>query len=71
MNPPEFSGSKVEEDPNGFIYEVYKILAIMGTNGKSEYTIEVLEDMLLAYVLEFLGGFELDLEFGGLDLDRS
>ncbi|WMV33244.1 hypothetical protein MTR67_026629 [Solanum verrucosum] len=29
-NPSEFSGSKVEEDPNGFIEEVYKILAIMG-----------------------------------------
>ena len=29
MNPLEFSGSKVEEDPNGFIKEVYKTLAIM------------------------------------------
>uniref|UniRef100_M1DLC6 Retrotransposon gag protein n=1 Tax=Solanum tuberosum TaxID=4113 RepID=M1DLC6_SOLTU len=30
MNPPEFSGSKVEEDPNGFTEEVYKPLAIIG-----------------------------------------
>lgn len=29
MNPPKFSGSKVEEDPNGFIEEVYKVLVIM------------------------------------------
>ena len=34
MNPPEFSGSKVEYDPNGFIYEVYKTLAIMGLTSK-------------------------------------
>ncbi|KAH0650427.1 hypothetical protein KY284_030339 [Solanum tuberosum] len=30
MNPPEFNGSKVEDDPNGFIDKVYKTLAIMG-----------------------------------------
>jgi len=30
MNPPEFYGSKMEEDPKEFIYEVYKVLAIMG-----------------------------------------
>ena len=30
MNSPEFSASKVEEDPNGFIDEVYMTLAIMG-----------------------------------------
>ncbi|WMV08907.1 hypothetical protein MTR67_002292 [Solanum verrucosum] len=30
MNPPEFYGSKVEEDPQGFVDEVYKVLAIMG-----------------------------------------
>ena len=27
MNPTEFNGSKVEEDPNGFINEAYKVLA--------------------------------------------
>ncbi|WMV25097.1 hypothetical protein MTR67_018482 [Solanum verrucosum] len=30
MNPPEIHGSIVEEDPQRFIDEVYKILAIMG-----------------------------------------
>ena len=30
MNPPQFSGSKVEEELNGFIDKVYKTLAIMG-----------------------------------------
>ena len=30
MNNPKFSGSKVEEEPNGFINEVYKTLAIIG-----------------------------------------
>lgn len=29
MNPPEHSGSKMEKDPNRFIEEVYKVLAIM------------------------------------------
>ncbi|TMX03312.1 hypothetical protein EJD97_017099 [Solanum chilense] len=32
MNPPEFYGSKVDEDLNGFIDEVYKVLAIMGVS---------------------------------------
>ncbi|XP_055818539.1 uncharacterized protein LOC129887455 [Solanum dulcamara] len=30
MNPPEFHGSKVDEDPQEFIDEVYKIVSIMG-----------------------------------------
>lgn len=29
MNPPVFYGSKVGEDPNGFIEEVYKLLPII------------------------------------------
>jgi len=29
-NPPEFHGSKVENDPQEFIYEVYKVLMIIG-----------------------------------------
>ena len=32
MNPPEFYGSKVDEDRNGFIDQVYKLLAIMGVS---------------------------------------
>ena len=34
MYHPKFSVSKVEEDPNGFIYEVYKTLAIMGLTSR-------------------------------------
>ena len=30
MNPPKFHGSIVEEDPQRFIDEVYKVRAIMG-----------------------------------------
>lgn len=29
MNPPKFHGSKVEEDPQKFIDEVYKVLMII------------------------------------------
>ncbi|WMV41208.1 hypothetical protein MTR67_034593, partial [Solanum verrucosum] len=32
MNPPEFHVSKVEEDPQRFIDEVYKVLDIMGVS---------------------------------------
>ena len=32
MNLMEFDGSKVDEDPNGFIDEVYNLLAIMGVS---------------------------------------
>ena len=30
MNPPEFNGSKVDDDPNDFIDKVYKVVAING-----------------------------------------
>ena len=40
MNPLEFSGSKVEEDPNGFIKEVYKTLAIIRLTVASRLSIE-------------------------------
>ena len=47
MNPPEFYGSKVEEDPNGFIDEVYKKLAIMGVSSfdKAELDAYQLKDV--------------------------
>ena len=32
MNPLKFYGSKVDEDLNGFIDEVYKVLEIMGVS---------------------------------------
>ena len=31
-SPPEFYGSKMEEDPKEFVDEVYKVLAIIGVN---------------------------------------
>ncbi|KAH0705927.1 hypothetical protein KY285_010447 [Solanum tuberosum] len=47
MNPPEFYGSKVEEDPNGFIEEVYKVLAIMWVSSieKAELAAYQLKDV--------------------------
>ena len=38
MNPPTFYGSKIEEEPQEFIDEVYKILFAMGlpTSEKAE-----------------------------------
>ncbi|KAK4712764.1 hypothetical protein R3W88_018671 [Solanum pinnatisectum] len=32
MNPPTFFGSKVEEDPQGFIDELFKVLHVMGVS---------------------------------------
>ncbi|WMV50375.1 hypothetical protein MTR67_043760 [Solanum verrucosum] len=47
MNPPEFRGSKVEEDPQRFIDEVYKVLANMGVSleEKAELAAYQLEDV--------------------------
>ena len=39
MNPLEFRCFKVEEDLNGFIYEVYKTLAIMGLTSRDKVKI--------------------------------
>lgn len=36
MNPPEFHGSKVDEDAQKFIHEMYKILAIMGMSSEEK-----------------------------------
>ena len=36
MNPPEFYGSKLDEDPQEFIDEVHKILAIMGMRSEDK-----------------------------------
>lgn len=32
MNPPEFYGNKVDEDPQEFIDKVYEALAIIGVS---------------------------------------
>ncbi|XP_049410521.1 uncharacterized protein LOC125873689 [Solanum stenotomum] len=47
MNPPKFRGSKVEEDPQSFIDEVYKVLAIMGVSSveKAELDAYQLKDV--------------------------
>ena len=34
MNPPTFFGFKVEEDPQGFIDEVFKVVYAMGISSK-------------------------------------
>lgn len=36
MNPHEFHGSKIEEDPQDFIDEVYKVVAIMRMPSKEK-----------------------------------
>ena len=36
MNPPTFYGSKVEEDPQEFLVEVYKVLYAMGVTSSEK-----------------------------------
>ena len=36
MNPPTFFGSKVEEDPQGFIDEVFKVLEAMSVSSQEK-----------------------------------
>lgn len=36
MNPPEFYGSKMEEYPQEFIDEIYKVLVIIGVNSEDK-----------------------------------
>ena len=47
MNPPTFYGSKVEEDPQEFIYETYKILyaMVLTTSEKDELATYQLKDV--------------------------
>lgn len=45
MNPLKFHGSKVYEDPQEFIGEVYKIVEIIGISSKEK-------DELVAYKLK-------------------
>ena len=54
MNPPTFYGSKVEEDPQKFIDEVYKIILSMGlsTSEKSELATYQLKDMAQAWFVK-------------------
>ena len=34
INPPTFFGSKVEEEPQGFIDEVFKVVDVMGVSSQ-------------------------------------
>ena len=34
MNPPTFFGFKVEEDPQGFIDEVFEVLDVIGVSSQ-------------------------------------
>ena len=36
MNPPTFHGTKVDEDPQGFIDEVLKVVDVMGLNPREK-----------------------------------
>ncbi|XP_027767754.1 uncharacterized protein LOC114074031 [Solanum pennellii] len=47
MNPPNFYGTKVEEDPQGFIDEVFKVLDYMGVSSqeKAEVSAYQLKDV--------------------------
>ena len=49
MNPPIFYGSKVEEDPQGFIDEVFKVFGGMVVSSQEK---EELEDYKLKYVAQ-------------------
>lgn len=52
MNNPKFSGSKVEEEPNGFINEVYKTLAIIGlvTRENAELAVYQFKDVAQIWI---------------------
>ena len=36
MNPPTFHGTKVNEDPQGFIDEVFKVVDVMGVTPREK-----------------------------------
>ncbi|XP_055802119.1 uncharacterized protein LOC129871240 [Solanum dulcamara] len=40
MNPPEFHGLKGDEDPQDFVYEVYKIMDIKGNSAEEKAEME-------------------------------
>nr|ABI34333.1 Gag-pol polyprotein, putative [Solanum demissum] len=59
MNPPKFHGSKVEEDPQRFINEVYNVLAIMGVSSEEKvelaaYQLKDVAQLREAMVEEFI-----------------
>ena len=54
MNPPTLFRSKVDEDPQEFIYEVFNIILAMGlsTSEKVELTTYQLKDMVQAWYVQ-------------------
>ena len=55
MNPPTFYGSKVDEDPQEFIDEVYKILYAMGVSSseKAELATYQLKDVAQTWYVQW------------------
>ena len=55
MNPPAFYGSKVDEDPQEFNYEVSKILLSMvqSTNEKAEFATYQLEEVAQVWFVQW------------------
>ena len=54
MNPPTFYGSKVDEDPQEFVDEVYKVLYIIGvtSSDKAELASYQLKDVAQTWYVE-------------------
>ena len=50
MNTPTFYGSKVEEDPQGFIHEVFNVLDVMGVSSQEKTELSTYQIKDLAQV---------------------
>ncbi|XP_055824674.1 uncharacterized protein LOC129893202 [Solanum dulcamara] len=71
MNPLEFNGSKLDEDPMEFIDEVYQIMAIMGVPPKEKAEIVVYQ-LKEEKLTERYWGFKKDrVDGGGFNHQRS
>lgn len=58
MNPPQFHGSKVEEDHKEFIDDVYKVLMIIGVTPveKAELSSYLLKDVAQIFYNQLIEG---------------
>uniref|UniRef100_M1DB37 Gag-pol polyprotein n=1 Tax=Solanum tuberosum TaxID=4113 RepID=M1DB37_SOLTU len=70
INPPKFHGSKVEEDPQEFIDEVYKVLMIIGVTPveKMEFSTYQLKDVSQVWFNQWKEGRVVDA--GPLDWEK-
>ncbi|XP_069145557.1 uncharacterized protein [Solanum lycopersicum] len=61
MNPPTFFGSKVEEDPQGFIDEVFKVLDAMGVSyrKKVELVASQLKDVVQVWLAMLIPSMDI------------